>query len=640
MKNQLFLVFVKSLGLCLSKLPYPILEKLTECLSLVLKTVPNSRWRLLLSNLSHVFPDWSLFKIKSVAFESSARMFEMGFFSLCYPFMSGEERRRTVFYNEETANKLMELRSSGRPVLMLIPHTCLFESLATSPFFRPFGGRSLGAIYRPNKNPILDKWITKAREKVGIKTFSRKEGIISARAHLKAGNWLALLYDQNAGVRGTGMKFMGRICAVSPLPDLLSRNKEVICVHAIARRLSFFRTKLELKVLDEKRGNISEQCHDVLESDIECSGSGFPEWLWSHGKWKINNMSHEYFQLQEKFLHLSFDEKKDRAYRLAVRMPNWLGDIVMSVPLVLAIKKGRPDLRISLFCMKQYSEWLRNLGIAEVIIELPDQRSRVGYFFEFLSYRRYFFDANLLFSNSLRGDIESLLLGAENRFGLARDYSRPFLTDIYQLEKGNNTKLHQSILWEKMLNHFGLREKLLFSPFSIPDRLKPDSVDLITIGIAPGSMNTPEKRLPVSEWVKICRGIQQGLEKFKIEFKVELFGTSKDRQICSKIVEHLSVMNIQDYSGNTTLVQLSEKFKELDFLICNDSGAMHLANLMGTPIAAIFSVTNKNVTGPIFDAPKFLFELDCDKHDSNFSVKFVKKLLLWFTDIYKIKKNG
>jgi len=351
-------------------------------------------------------------------------------------------------------------------------------------------------------------------------------------------------------------------------------------------------------------------------------------------------MSHEYFLLQEKFCHLSFGETKNRANRLAVRMPNWLGDIVMSIPLIFAIKKGRPDLRISLFCMKQYSEWLRMLGIAEEIIELPDKKFRVGYFYTFFSYRRHFFDAQILFTNSLRGDIESLLVGAQNRFGLVRDNGRPILTDAYKLEKGNNTKLHQSILWEKMLNHFGLREKLLFSPLSNPNRLQSDSVDLFTIGIAPGSMNTPEKRLPVSEWVKICRGMQKGLDELKIDFRIELFGTSKDRPICKEIVERLGEFMLQDYSGDTTLVQLAEKFKDLDLLICNDSGAMHLGNILGIPIAAIFSVTNKDATGPIFDAPKFLFDVDCDGSIESFSSDFVKKLLDWFFDLYEIKING
>ena len=309
MKNQLFLAFVKSLGLCLSKLPYPILEKLTECLAFILSRVPNTRWRLLLSNLSHAFPDWSFFKIKSVALESSARMFEMGFFSLCYPFMSDEERRRTVFYDEQTSSRLDELRLSGRPVLMLIPHTCLFETVATSPLFRPFGGKSLGAIYRPNKNKALDQWITRSRESLGLEVFSRKQGLIKARNHLKNGNWLVVLYDQNAGLRGIGSTFLGRICSISPLPNLLAKNKNVLCIHAVAKRLSFFRTQLELENIETEDGRICEKAHKLLANKLMACPQAFPEWLWSHGKWKINNMIHEIFLLQEKFRSLDFGHK-------------------------------------------------------------------------------------------------------------------------------------------------------------------------------------------------------------------------------------------------------------------------------------------------------------------------------------------
>ena len=48
--------------------------------------------------------------------------------------MSKEQLRHTVFYDDDTEAKLDKLRKTGKPVLMLIPHTCLFETLATSPF--------------------------------------------------------------------------------------------------------------------------------------------------------------------------------------------------------------------------------------------------------------------------------------------------------------------------------------------------------------------------------------------------------------------------------------------------------------------------------------------------------------------------
>ena len=268
MKNRTILILVQMLGFTMSKLPHSLLEKMTEFLGWVLMTIPNSRRRLLISNLLHAFPDWNYSKILSVAKESAVRMFEMGFFSLSYPFMSTEQRRHTVFYDKAAEAKLEELRNTGRPVLFLIPHTCLFESLATSPLFRPFGGRSLGAIYRPNKNPALDEWITRARQNVGIKTFSRKEGIIKARAHLRECNWLVVLYDQNAGMRGTGGTFLGRICSISPLPNLLAKNKDVICVHATAKRDSFFRSRLELKDIVGNGKSISESAHKCLSEEI------------------------------------------------------------------------------------------------------------------------------------------------------------------------------------------------------------------------------------------------------------------------------------------------------------------------------------------------------------------------------------
>ena len=252
------------LGFILSKTPFKALEFLTEVLALFFLILPSKRKKILFSNLAHSFPNWSQQKINSVARESTARMFEMGFFSLCYPFFSKDERRRCLFIDREVEKKLLQINKSLKPVLFLAPHCCLFETMAVSPLFRPSNCRHLGAIYRPNKNKTLDEWITGARQEVGIKTFSRKRGLIEARSHLKAGNWLGLLYDQNAGVRGGGSIFLGRICSFSPLPDLLAKNKNVICVHAIAKRQSFFRSRLELDEIRNQNKSVIKSAHECL----------------------------------------------------------------------------------------------------------------------------------------------------------------------------------------------------------------------------------------------------------------------------------------------------------------------------------------------------------------------------------------
>jgi ADP-heptose:LPS heptosyltransferase len=84
--------------------------------------------------------------------------------------------------------------------------------------------------------------------------------------------------------------------------------------------------------------------------------------------------------------------------------------------------------------------------------------------------------------------------------------------------------------------------------------------------------------------------------------------TSNDAEICSEIYKSTDSPNVYDYSGKTNLVELCGIFQNSSVLLCNDSGAMHLANSLGIPVVAIFGVTKSEITGPIFDAPRFLLD--------------------------------
>lgn len=565
-------------------------------------TIPNSRRRLLISNLLHAFPDWNYSKILSVAKESAARMFEMGFFSLCYPYMSKEQHRHTVFYDEITEAKLKELRVTGRPVLFLIPHTCLFETLATSPLFRPFGDRSLGAIYRPNKNPSIDRWITQARERVGVRAFSRKEGFLKARSHLRGNNWLAVLYDQNAGVRGSGSSFLGRICSFSPLPDLLAKNKEVFCVHAVTKRLAFFRSRLELNEIPNPKKSVSESVHEILANEINSSTRGFPEWLWSHGKWKVNDMNHEIFLLQEKFKKFNFETTGKHSIQIFVRMPNWLGDAVMALPIIRAIRKGRPDASISILCKSSFVDLLNSLLVADKVHALPNSRG-LKYFNDIRKLNPGVCDVTLVLTNSWRGDIESILLNSEARLG-AEIKSRRTLLNFPYVVPDKIKQGHQLFIWFKMLANYSYSP-----PQGMRDYCKSFGKARLSssiVLIAPGSLNSPEKRLPLKYWVKLVQVIQQTIPN--LTFKI--IGTRMESIICNELADNLKSAGIDSINlcGKTNLLELSETLKSSKCLLCNDSGAMHLANALGLPVFAVFGCTSPKKTGPVFDSHFKIFK--------------------------------
>jgi len=610
MKDKFFLAFIKLIGFCLSRLPYFFLEWVTELLAWLLISNPNPRRRLILSNLAHAFPDWDYGKVKRVAHESIARMFEMGFFSLCYPFLPSNVLRRTIFYDLKTEKQMDDLRRSKKPVLFLLPHTCLFETLATSPFFRPFGDRTFGAIYRPNKNKALDQWITRSREALGLKVFSRKQGLIKARNHLKNGNWLVVLYDQNAGLRGIGSTFLGRICSISPLPDLLAKNKNVLCIHAVPERVSFFRTQLELENIETEDGRICEKAHKLLANKLMACPRGYPEWLWSHGKWKTNNMIHEIFLLQEKFRSLDFGFKTEQANHIWVRMPNWLGDAVMAISLIRAIRHGRPDSKIHLLCKSGYVSFLESLKLADEVIALP-QNKGFKYYIELLKFRSNRCDAILVLTNSLRGDIEAKLLGAESRLGMVINKKRPLLNYKYEVpaELKDN---HQLSIWFSMLakySHFGPPEMNQFC--NSQGKRDIESTEIL---VAPGSLNTPAKRLPTDHWAKILKLINQKVPN--LSFKI--IGTSAESEICENLYSKLETLRCENLCGKTSLDQLSKELKAAKCLLCNDSGAMHLANFLGTPIFAIFGATSPDKTGPVFTgSPVKIFISNQNQLDDN-----------------------
>ena len=93
---------IKISGLLLSLIPYSVLELWTKILAEVLFVFPNKRRRVILSNLTHAFPIWSYGKVTAIGKKSAAQMFEMGFFSLIYPYFSKDERRNLIIFEKKS----------------------------------------------------------------------------------------------------------------------------------------------------------------------------------------------------------------------------------------------------------------------------------------------------------------------------------------------------------------------------------------------------------------------------------------------------------------------------------------------------------------------------------------------------------
>jgi ADP-heptose:LPS heptosyltransferase len=90
-----------------------------------------------------------------------------------------------------------------------------------------------------------------------------------------------------------------------------------------------------------------------------------------------------------------------------------------------------------------------------------------------------------------------------------------------------------------------------------------------------------------------------------------LFGTAGDGTIGDKIAEVLDNKCVNRV-GQTTLEQLINELRDCDLLLTNDTGTMHLADLLRVPTVSIFGSTEPQRTGPLSQGHRiFRHHVEC-----------------------------
>jgi heptosyltransferase-2 len=106
----------------------------------------------------------------------------------------------------------------------------------------------------------------------------------------------------------------------------------------------------------------------------------------------------------------------------------------------------------------------------------------------------------------------------------------------------------------------------------------------IKIALAPGSV-WPTKRWPMEYFAELTDMlVRDGFDLFFI-------GSADERALCQKIIDKSGSHNTINLAGITDLLTSAALIRHCDLMICNDSGAMHIANAMKTDVVAFFGPT-------------------------------------------------
>jgi heptosyltransferase-2 len=583
-------------GSLLAHTPEPLLRALTWFTATLFYGLVGSRRRLMHANLHHAFPERSAAWRRATARECIRRFVETAFYSLASPYLSAARIRRIVRGSDSLHAAFARHRAAPKPTLFCAPHFAHWESQTVLSLLVDGPFPEFASIFRPLDNPAADAFIQRTRERFGMKLLSRKQGFQEAIKVLRRNGFVGILHDQNAGAQGALTLLFDRVCSTTELPALLATKFGADVYVIYPRYLGFWRVELRAELLahDGSAEGVTIGLNRWLEDRLRTDENQCTSWLWGHQRWKTQDAPRARFRLEQK-RDLLADELRlrgvpalPRRTRIWVRLPNWLGDVVMALPLLRALRIARPDAELTFVAKAQFLPLLESLGLADRLRALP-KKGGPAYFTEFRAARAEFIDCYLLFTNSTRSDLEAWCTGARQRFGVARPgQSRRLLTHRFKLPPDyDEAQHHQFELWTDFLKHFGLEEPPSLAPFSESAVRNPQSI----IGLICGSENTPEKRWPVEHWRALIAGVP--------ECKFALFGTPNDRAITDAVAAGFGE-RVENLAGKTGLLEFAERLRACALLVANDTGGMHLANALGVPLIGLFGPTNPVRTGPIF----------------------------------------
>jgi heptosyltransferase-2 len=272
---------------------------------------------------------------------------------------------------------------------------------------------------------------------------------------------------------------------------------------------------------------------------------------------------------------------------ILIRATNWVGDAVMCVPALGAIRERFPGAHIAILAKPWVADLYRRESFAdEVILYSPALWKVAGE----LRARR--FDCAILLQNAFEAALIAWLARIPNRIGYKRDGRGVLLTQAVAVPKRGEIPRHERFYYLELLRRAGIIDRL---PESDAIRLTPPPVERKTrvIGVSAGAAYgaakqwLPERFAEAAATLATARGAS-----------IALFGSQSERALCSRVAEMLNGYQVTNHAGETTLAQFIELAAQCEVFLTNDSGAMHIASALGVPTVAIFGATDDIATGP------------------------------------------
>ncbi|MGE5308184.1 MAG: lipopolysaccharide heptosyltransferase II [Deltaproteobacteria bacterium] len=290
------------------------------------------------------------------------------------------------------------------------------------------------------------------------------------------------------------------------------------------------------------------------------------------------------------------------AKRILIFDVNWLGDVVMSVPFIRAVRENLPNAFIAVALPKRCQEVIAGCPYIDEIIYFDERVTHRGLWKKIQFVRllhRYRFDTAFLIHGSATRAFLCYLAGIKNRIGYETKKRGGLLT--HKVTPLDKHKMHRVNHYLGILEGVGLKIESRKYDFFINDSQRHSAEEkLLRSGLKrnqpfavfhPGA-NEAIRRWPVESFIEV---MQYCIDTYSLQPVIS--GSEADIPFGRKI-EESAKFKIINLCGQTSLKELGAVLEKAEFCVCGDTGPMHIASAVGTFVIALFGTASPLITSP------------------------------------------
>ena len=293
--------------------------------------------------------------------------------------------------------------------------------------------------------------------------------------------------------------------------------------------------------------------------------------------------------------------------RVVVRGTNWVGDSVMTLPALRALRRVLPEARITLVVRPSAKGIFADVDFIDEVL-IYDRRNVFSVVGQVREWRRRQFDLAVLFQNAFEAALIPALAGVPLRLGYATEARQALLTHPLPLPDWRSSR-HEVFYYLYLVTAL---EQLLFktsaicesdpdASLTISDARKSEAEELLraygvregepVVVLCPGSINSRAKRWPAEAYAALADRLIESKRQ------VLLIGSPDEVDVTNEVTGRMQQRPIV-LTGKTSLDQITAVLSVIDLVVTNDTGPAHVAAALGRPTLVIFGPTNPLTTRP------------------------------------------